>query len=42
MVNMLAVKVFEWLVIAVGRKTHGEKEFDARKSKVSFIGLWTF
>ena len=42
MVNMLSIKVFEWLVIVVGRKTHGKKEFDARKSKVSFIGLWTF
>ena len=31
-VNMLSISVSEWLVILVGCKIYGKKEFDARQS----------
>ena len=40
-VNMLFISFFEWLVILVGRKIYGKKEFDVRESKNSLVGLWT-
>ena len=42
-VNMLSISVFEWLVILVGYKMQKsfKKEFDARESKNSLVGLWT-
>ena len=40
-VNMLSVSVVEWLVVLVGCKMKGKKEFDARESKNSLVGLWT-
>ena len=41
-VNMLSIRVFEWLVILVGCKMQDKKDFDARKSKNSLVGLRTF
>ena len=40
---MLSISVFEWLVILVGYKMQKsfKKEFDARESKNSLVGLWT-
>ena len=40
-VNILLIVVFEWLVILVGCKVYGKKEFEAIESKNSLIGLWT-
>ena len=38
--NILSMRVFEWLVILVGCKIHGIKEFEASESKKSFVGWW--
>ena len=40
-VNMLSISVSEWLVILAGCKKNGKKDFDARESKNSVVGLWT-
>ena len=32
------MRVFEWLVILVGCNIYGNKEFEARESKGSFVG----
>ena len=34
--NILSMRVFEWLVILVGCKIYGIKEFEARESKINF------
>ena len=39
-VKMLWINVFEWLVILIGSKIYGKKEFDARESKKILVGLW--
>ena len=38
-VKMLWINAFEWLVILVGSKMYGEKEFDARESEKYLVGL---
>ena len=40
--NILSIRVLEWLVILVGCKTKGIKEFEARESKNSFAWLCSF
>ena len=40
-VNMLSISVSEWLVILVGCKMCGKKEFGVRESKNLLVGFWT-
>ena len=37
--NILSIRVLEWLVILVGRKTKGMNELEARESKNSLVSL---
>ena len=39
--NVFSMRVFEWLVILVGCNMYGIKEFEARESKILFVGWWS-